>query len=462
MARELGMNPKRLGKLDNHDQEPWKAPLPQYIEHLYQRRFARERPATIRSIEEIARAEQARKAARKAAKAAARATTASATAARPVASADAPAPAQPHLPPTPASQDVVGPSDDDDGPGDVEDNEVGGTQRVEDRARSRRPPLDPRGASRRDGDRAPRVPRWRVAQHVLRELLELEVGAVHEVGRVVHLGEGLSRDLYGAEVELVDGRADKYVVALPRSDADHGLAGRTRRELRLLARLRGRPFPFDLPEMVGALSDGGPPALVRRFVRAIELDLRAGRQPSVEPWTIVGEIAAAIHAVPGAELEDLLPGAATRRAHAVEALAALDGVAPELRDARAWAEAHLPPDEPSCLLHGDLLGHNILLTLVGPPCVIDWEYARRGDPAYDLAIVTRGVRQPFQVADGLDRLLDAYHAQGGATVTANHVHLHELCVLAARHRSGHGPAAHDAPPARAALDGLRALLRRLR
>jgi hypothetical protein len=26
MARELGMNPKKLGKLDNHDQEPWKAP----------------------------------------------------------------------------------------------------------------------------------------------------------------------------------------------------------------------------------------------------------------------------------------------------------------------------------------------------------------------------------------------------------------------------------------------------
>ena len=34
MARELGMNPKKLGKLDNDDQEPWKAPLPQFIEHL--------------------------------------------------------------------------------------------------------------------------------------------------------------------------------------------------------------------------------------------------------------------------------------------------------------------------------------------------------------------------------------------------------------------------------------------
>jgi hypothetical protein len=28
MARELRLNPKKLGKLDNHKQEPWKLPLP--------------------------------------------------------------------------------------------------------------------------------------------------------------------------------------------------------------------------------------------------------------------------------------------------------------------------------------------------------------------------------------------------------------------------------------------------
>lgn len=28
MARELGLNPDKLGKTDNHRQEPWKAPLP--------------------------------------------------------------------------------------------------------------------------------------------------------------------------------------------------------------------------------------------------------------------------------------------------------------------------------------------------------------------------------------------------------------------------------------------------
>ena len=55
MARELGMNPKRLGGLANHKQEPWKAPLPQFIEELYGRRFSREVPERVVSLEERAR-----------------------------------------------------------------------------------------------------------------------------------------------------------------------------------------------------------------------------------------------------------------------------------------------------------------------------------------------------------------------------------------------------------------------
>ncbi len=69
MARELGMNPKKLGKLDNHHQaEPWKAPLPEFIEHLYDKRFGRERPEVVMSVEERARAKEAKRAARKEAK----------------------------------------------------------------------------------------------------------------------------------------------------------------------------------------------------------------------------------------------------------------------------------------------------------------------------------------------------------------------------------------------------------
>ena len=44
MARELGLDPARLGKLDNHRQQPWKAPLPAFIEQLYEDRFGKKRP----------------------------------------------------------------------------------------------------------------------------------------------------------------------------------------------------------------------------------------------------------------------------------------------------------------------------------------------------------------------------------------------------------------------------------
>ena len=53
MARELGINPKKLGGMANHRQEPWKVPLPQYVEELYLKRFKKEQPDNVRSIEQM-------------------------------------------------------------------------------------------------------------------------------------------------------------------------------------------------------------------------------------------------------------------------------------------------------------------------------------------------------------------------------------------------------------------------
>lgn len=53
MSRELGMNPKKFGKLDNHEQERWKAPLPVFIENCYFKRFGREKPDKVMSLEEL-------------------------------------------------------------------------------------------------------------------------------------------------------------------------------------------------------------------------------------------------------------------------------------------------------------------------------------------------------------------------------------------------------------------------
>ena len=53
MARELGLNPDKLGKIDNHKQEAWKAPLPQFIESIYFKRFKRENPETVKPLKQI-------------------------------------------------------------------------------------------------------------------------------------------------------------------------------------------------------------------------------------------------------------------------------------------------------------------------------------------------------------------------------------------------------------------------
>ena len=56
MARELGLNPDKLGKIDNHRQESWKAPLPQFIE-----RFKREEPETVKPLKQIMAEMEAKK-----------------------------------------------------------------------------------------------------------------------------------------------------------------------------------------------------------------------------------------------------------------------------------------------------------------------------------------------------------------------------------------------------------------
>jgi hypothetical protein len=65
-ARELGMNPRKFGSLANHKQEPWKAPLPVFIEHLCRKRFGKARPDRVLSIEDRIQEIAEKKAARQA------------------------------------------------------------------------------------------------------------------------------------------------------------------------------------------------------------------------------------------------------------------------------------------------------------------------------------------------------------------------------------------------------------
>ena len=59
MARELGLNPKKFGSLANEKQQPWKLPLREFIAECYFKRFKRELPEIVRTLDQVIDAEDA-------------------------------------------------------------------------------------------------------------------------------------------------------------------------------------------------------------------------------------------------------------------------------------------------------------------------------------------------------------------------------------------------------------------
>ncbi len=309
-----------------------------------------------------------------------------------------------------------------------------------------------------DGDREAG---WARAKSAFRRVFQ-RPGADVEVGWVRRLGEGLSRDVFTADIQVSpdpDQLSGAYAALVPRRDAGPAVSGRALREALLLRRLATTPLPFRIPRRAWPVRDGPDVVLVREALRGLPLDLRAGRRGSARPWETVGRIAAAVHELPIDHLPERAAGPLTCREHRLEIVRSAEGIdRPELRDAISWLSDHVDVGRPAVLLHGDLLGQNILLGIDEPDAVIDWELARPGDPAYDLAIVTRGVKKPFQIPEGLTRLLGSYRASGGS-VTEIDVLFFEIGLALGWFRDSLTPVLRAEPPEQA-LARVRALLRR--
>ncbi len=136
---------------------------------------------------------------------------------------------------------------------------------------------------------------------------------------------------------------------------------------------------------------------------------------------------------------DHLPNRNTRTQHIQSRLDEIDGdlfaeipLADQVRD---WIANYLPSDDQACVLHGDLLPQNLLHDWQstgdseGVVAVVDWEMAQIGDPAYDLAIVSRGNRKILGVKDGLQVLLDEYAKLSGRKISSADVQVHELLLI---------------------------------
>lgn len=334
--------------------------------------------------------------------------------------------------------------------------------------------------------RRSRYPDWRLAKDVLHEALARvaeEPGGV-EIGYAKKLDEGRyyrvfratcsvpGARLAGALEEGAETGEDAVLVArLPLPDGPEDQPERARREARLLDRLAGLDTAVRLPRMVGTVDVPTGVALVQGFVEGMALDLRAGRGRFGEPWEFMARAAAACHDVDTGRIRDVVPGHDDCREHARVRLEVLSGLdLPEAEEALAWAGDHLPPPEPPVLVHGDLLGQNLLVDgLLRDPNaepeehelgVVDWDAAVVGDPAYDLSIVTRGVRQPFQTAGGLEKLVDAYARRSGRRLKTSRVRLYELPLAAGFYRQAVESHGEGSPHAENVRQRFRSVVRR--
>jgi len=280
-------------------------------------------------------------------------------------------------------------------------------------------------------------------QHSLDDCPEFG-GRVEVAGKINRIAEGIWHDNYWFRVQgrnLPAARSDQaFILRLleRRYDWQQGPEPRERlvreaESLRVLAQL---DFSHPTPEFTCFVRDDESEiiGMIETALPGVSLDGRKERAAV----RLIGRAAAAVHRMP-IERFAHLPTSDDRAHHVKARIAELDDALfaefPLAREVRGWIEAHLPSGDRRSLLHGDLLPQNLLCDCWEPVRedavvgVIDWEMASIGDPAYDLAIVSRGNRKILGVQRGLEILVEAYLESGGKPISVTDVHVHELLLV---------------------------------
>jgi len=272
--------------------------------------------------------------------------------------------------------------------------------------------------------------RWLIESN-LREQPGFEAGFELEE-KIQSLGQGLFHRNY-----LFEARGELLVLRLSKIEPDlqdrKEAVDRLHKEAKTLRALESFDLPFEVPKLICLVKEDSedPIGLIESAVNGESLSLFCrGIEPEF-PLKIIAEVAVAVHKLPKSDFTHLTTRV-DARTHVQEQLQELPPSLfeqfGEAADARDWVLDHLPEGQPSTVLHGDLLPQNLLLdhSADGRVAVIDWECAEIGDPAWDIAIVTRGVRKPLGAASGLRRLVEYYNEAGGQKITLSAVIAHEL------------------------------------
>lgn len=233
------------------------------------------------------------------------------------------------------------------------------------------------------------------------------------------------------------------------------------REGETLQVLKRANFPHPTPEFICFVVDDASEVIGMIETAVPGVPLAAFKDRST--LRSISRAAASVHRIAVEEFRHLA-ASADRAEHVKARLGEVDGALfaefPSAKATREWIQGNLPSGDGACLLHGDLLPQNLLWNweasgrdeaLVG---IVDWEMASIGDPAYDLAIVTRGNRHVHGVKEGAKVLVEEYLAFGGRPISVTDVRVHELLLVLGwleeawrEHQKpeagGHGPDFYD-------------------
>ncbi len=319
---------------------------------------------------------------------------------------------------------------------------------------------------------------------VLESLREAGFGGVSIDGKMRYVEDGLNHDSYLFAVDgdgLPDDLAeDGGVLRMPigegaafRSTRREDDLDRTeleavmsiRREMQTLRQLEHTSFPYRIPRVICPLTECR--GFIESLIPGMPFEALKGAPNVRALFDTIGRTAAAVHGLGTAEFSHL-PGHDNAAEHVRQALD--DSVTPQVlsaypaaKRAHDWILSHLPEGRPSVVLHGDLLPQNFLV-VIGPTLetgLVDWEYARIGDPAYDLAIVTRGRRKVLGIGGALEKLLRVYNEASDFELTQRDVRIHELILNLSWLSSSCVEQKHGADPPEIYAQRIGTLLRRV-
>jgi aminoglycoside phosphotransferase (APT) family kinase protein len=210
----------------------------------------------------------------------------------------------------------------------------------------------------------------------------------------------------------------------------------TIKEAETLKVLKKIEFKYETPEFICMVQDESeePEGFIETIVHGIPLPFykKSIHEDKIIPY--IAEVASAIHELPANQFEHL-KSYGNNKEHVELLLDILPqdlySEFPSTENAKEWIHANLQEKRGSVVLHGDLLPQNLLSdpTDGSKISVVDWEFARIGDPAYDLAIVSRGDKKVLGKEKGLKLLLKFYKEAGGQDISLSDVIMHELILV---------------------------------